>query len=233
MSETKKHIMAIGAHTGDVQLTCGKTLAKHALLGDMITTVDVTAGERGAPSNMSVEDFKQMNINSAAEFAKMLNGQSIVLNYRDAEVPENEDIKFEIADLIRQEKPDVILTHWAKSTHKDHSAVHRVVNDAIFYGALRTMERELPSHWARGPYFAENWEDAQDFVPYIYVDVTEGYDLWVEAIKKLWLTNNSPWFQYLEYYDALSRARGTLIHKKRAECYMVNPQNMKRVIDSF
>lgn len=233
MSRNKKHIMVIGAHIGDAQLTCGKTLARHALLGDMITTVDVSAGERGAPPDMKVEDFKQMNINSAAEFAKMLNGQSIVLNYRDGEIPENEEIKFEIGDLIRKEKPDVILTHWSYSMHKDHRIVHRVVKDAMFYGGLRTIERALPAHNAGGPYFAENWEDSHNFVPYIFVDVTEGYELWYEAIQKLWLTNNSPWFKYLEYYDALSRARGALIHKKRAECFMVSPHNMKKVIDSF
>ncbi|AUS95565.1 hypothetical protein CDQ84_17125 [Clostridium thermosuccinogenes] len=233
MEGKRKHIMAIGAHIGDAELTCGKTLAKHAILGDKITIVGVTAGERGAPPTMSVEDFKQMNINSAAEFAKMLNGKSIVLNYRDGEVPENEEIKFEIADLIRREKPDVILTHWCHSMHKDHMTVHRVVKDAMFYGALSTMERDLPAHYASGPYFADNWEDSHGFVPYIYVDVTEGYDLWYEAVQKLWLTNNSPWFKYLEYYDALSRARGAIIHRKRAECFAAGPYDMKKVIDSF
>ena len=233
MDRARKHIMAIGAHIGDAQLTCGKTLARHAVLGDKITVVDVTAGERGAPPAMRVEDFKQMNINAADEFAKMLNGQSIVLNYRDGEVPENEEIKFEIGDLIRREKPDVILTHWSHSMHKDHTATSRVVKDAMFYGGLSTIERELPSHSARGPYFADNWEDSHGFEPYIYVDVTEGYDLWHEAVQKLWLTNNSPWFKYLEYYDALSRARGAVVNKKRAECFAVDPYSMKQVIEGF
>lgn len=233
MDRKKMHIMAIGAHIGDAELTCGKTLARHALLGDQITTLAVTAGERGAPSSMSVEDFRKLNIQSAAEFASMLKGQSIVLNYRDGEVPENEDIKFQIGDIIREHKPDVILTHWCHSMHKDHMTVHRVVKDAIFYGALPTIERELPAHYARGPFFAENWEDSHEFIPYIFVDVTEGYELWYEAVQKLWLTNNSPWFKYLEYYDALSKSRGALVHKKRAECFAVGPYDMKQVIPFF
>ena len=40
-------IMAVGAHTLDAQLTCGMLLAKHAMAGDRIVTVDITAGERG------------------------------------------------------------------------------------------------------------------------------------------------------------------------------------------
>ena len=225
--------MAIGAHTGDAQLTCGKTLARHSLLGDRITTLDVTAGERGAPAGMETDAFRLVNLKGAAEFASMLNGQSIVLNHRDGEVPENEDIKFELCDLIRRHKPDVVMTHWSNSMHKDHMTVHRLVNDAIFYAALPTIERELPAHYARGPYYAENWEDSHGFVPYIYVDVTEGYNLWHEAVQKLWLTNNSPWFKYLEYYDALSRSRGALVHRKRAECFAVGPYDMKQVISSF
>lgn len=229
----RKHIMAIGAHIGDAELTCGKTLARHALLGDAVTTVAVTAGERGAPPDMEVEAFRQMNIDSAAEFASMLKGRSVVLNYRDGEVPENEAIKFEIGDLIREHRPDVILTHWNHSMHKDHMAVNRIVKDAVFYGGLPTIERELTAHYSKGPYYAENWEDAHGFVPYIFVDVTEGYELWYEAVQKLWLTNNSPWFKYLEYYDALSRARGALVHRKRAECFAVGPYDMKQVVSSF
>lgn len=45
----KLHIMAVGAHILDAELSCGKTLAKHALLGDKITTVAITAGEGGHP----------------------------------------------------------------------------------------------------------------------------------------------------------------------------------------
>ena len=44
-----KTIMAVGAHTGDAQLTCGMLLAKHAMHGDRVVIVDLTAGERGTP----------------------------------------------------------------------------------------------------------------------------------------------------------------------------------------
>lgn len=233
MDREKLHIMAIGAHIGDVELSCGLTLAKHAVLGDKITTVALTAGERGAPSSIPVDEFKDMNIESASEFAKILGGDSVVLNYRDGEVPEDENIKFEVCDIIRTYKPDVILTHWKYSIHKDHMACHRIVVDAHFYAALQHLERELPAHWARGPYFAENWEDSHEFNPYVFIDVTEGYDLWYDAVRKLWLTENSPWFKYLDYYDALSRTRGTLIHKERGETFMVDPSQMKTIIESF
>ena len=234
-----KHIMAIGAHIGDAELTCGKTLATHSVKGDRITTVAVTAGERGAPPDRDHAEFKQHNIDCATRFAEALGGKFFCLGYPDGEAPDNDELRLKICDLIRTEKPDVVLTHWAGTMHKDHRITSHAVEDAIYYAALRGFERKaadgtvLAPHWARGPYFAENWEDADKFEPYIYINVTEGYDLWYKEIQGLWLTNNSPWFKYREYYDALSKMRGTRVHKQRAECFMVQPHNMRIVQEGF
>ena len=43
-----KTIMAVGAHIGDAQLTCGMLLAKQAMQGDRVVIVDLTAGARYA-----------------------------------------------------------------------------------------------------------------------------------------------------------------------------------------
>jgi len=235
----KKHIMAIGAHIGDGELTCGKTLATHSVRGDRITTVALTAGERGAPPGRCQQEFKQHNLECASEFAKALGGEFFCLNYPDGEIPDDEHLRYAICDLIRKRKPDVVLTHWGKGLHKDHRVTSRAVEEGIFYAALRGFERTdddnmpLATHWARGPYFAENWEDADGFDPYIFIDVSPGYSLWHEHIQKLWLTNNSPWFKYLEYYDALSKSRGVLIRKERAECFAVQPHNKRIVQEGF
>jgi len=228
--------MAIGAHIGDAELTCGMTLAKHSAIGDRITVVAVTAGERGAPpgsGNSAIEAFRLKNIASAEEFASMLGGRFINVGYPDGEAPDDKELRLKLCDIIRAEKPDVVLTHWINSMHVDHTTTSNAVLDAIYYAGLMGLERSDPPHSASGPYYAENWEDSHGFVPYIYIDVTEGYELWEKAVKKLWLTLNSPWFKYLDYYDALSRSRGALARTKRAECFAVSPYSMKIVQGSF
>ena len=52
-------VMAIGAHIIDAELTSGMLLAKHAMAGDKIVTVDLTAGERlSNRGGMSCEEFR-------------------------------------------------------------------------------------------------------------------------------------------------------------------------------
>jgi len=233
-----KHIMAIGAHIGDAELTCGKTLATHSLKGDRITTVAVTAGERGAPPDRDHQEFKQYNIECATRFAEALGGKFFCLGYPDGETQDDETLRLAICDLIRREKPDVVLTHWHGTMHKDHRITAHAVEDAVYYAALRGFERKdadgtpLTQHWAR-LYFAENWEDAAGFEPYVYVNVSDGYDLWYEHIQGLWLTNNSPWFKYRDYYDSLSRQRGIRVRKERAECFSVQPHSKYVVMEGF
>ena len=81
-----KTIMAVGAHTGDAQLTCGMLLAKHAMNGDRVVIVDLTAGERGTPQGWTVHDFRDYNVECAGKFAKKLGGVSVVLDTPDGEL---------------------------------------------------------------------------------------------------------------------------------------------------
>jgi len=235
----KKHIMAIGAHVGDAELTCGKTMAGHHLMGDDITFVAITAGERGAPPERDVEDFKKHNVECAELFAKSLGGQFICLGYPDGEIPDNEYLRNQICDLLRIHKPDIVLTHWVNSIHKDHVITSVAVDHAIYYSGLRGFDRTLedgtplPPHRVKGHYYAENWEDQEGFEPYVFNDVSAGFELWDEHIQKLWLAENSPWFKYRTYYTALSVTRGALIRKERAECFAVKPHGKRVIQEGF
>ena len=135
-------------------------------------------------------------------------------------------MRFEVCDIIRSVKPDIIVTHHAKSMHKDHVACHRIVQDAWFYAAIEGFKRELPRHFARTLYFSENWEDAEDFKPYVYLDVSAGYELWFKAIDHHRFTVESTSFAYKEYYAHLKRLRGIEGRTQYCECFMIPPEQM-------
>jgi len=230
----KKTIMAIGAHIGDMELSAGGVLATMADEGHRIITVALTSGEKGNPAKIGIEDYRQQKQAEARAFADLMKGISIALSYDDGTLVASETIKFEVADLIRKHKPDILITHWRHSMHKDHEATHHIVKDAQFYAGVAGFERKHPPHFAAGPYYAENWEDPTDFKPHTYVRVSEkGFALWQEAIAKHWFAVNSTAFRYKEYYEALMVVRGKEARLKYAQAFDIEPIAKKVVKSSF
>ena len=229
-----KTIMAIGAHIGDMELTVGGVLASMALEGHKIITVALTSGEKGNPKDMDVETYRKQKQKEAKAFADMLNGVAIVLPYDDGTLQNNDQIKFEVADLIRAYKPDLLITHWKNSMHKDHETTHFIVKDAQFYAGIKGFEREHPAHYAGGPYYAENWEDPEGFSPYVYVKVSDaGFKLWQKAISTHWFALHSASFKYKEYYESLMSVRGKEARTTYAQAFDISPLSKKVIKDSL
>ena len=224
-----KTIMAVGAHTGDAQLTCGMLLAKHAMAGDKIVIVDLTAGERGTPPGYTEQEFRAYNVQCAAEFAKGLGGDSIVFDdYADGELERTKEIELKLARIMREYQVSSVLYHWPKSMHKDHITASQITTNASFYAALGTFPLDgLKPAPIRHYLYAENWEDSEDFKPYYYFDVSEAFPLWKENIKKLWLAENSRDFKYLRYYEALAITRGAMIKADYATAYAIDEYQKK------
>ncbi|MFD3272234.1 PIG-L deacetylase family protein [Paenibacillus dendritiformis] len=228
MSEQKITILAIGGHVGDMELTAGGVLASHSLKGDRIVTLALTAGERGVPAGRDMAEYREQKVNEAKAFAEMLGGEAIVFDTPDGELQDNEENRLKVCDVIRQVRPNIIITHFKNSMHKDHMTTHRIVNDARFFAGLPSFERELPAFFASKLYYAENWEDAVDYKPYVYVDFSqEAYDLWVKAVSLHWFVTGSTSFPYLEYYKHLARVRGIEARKEYAETFMIPEESMR------
>lgn len=228
--ESKKLIMAIGGHIGDMELTAGGTLATMSLEGHRIITVALTAGERGNPPHLTDKEYRIQKIEEANKFAKCLGGEAIVFNYLDGELPDNEEVRYQLCDVIRHYKPNILITHWGNSMHKDHANTHKIVKDAQFLAGLPALERDEKAHFAAGPYYAENWEDPDRFKPYVYSVVSEeGFKLWQEAINYHWFALHSQSFRYKDYYSNLKGVRGAEARTLYAEAFELDPMQ-KRVI---
>jgi len=228
---SNKKILAVGGHIGDMELTCGGLMATCVAAGGSIATLALTGGEKGTPPGMTTATYRKQKEAEAETFAGILGGCAYVLPYADGELPDNETVRFQVCDIIRKEKPDLLLTHFEGSMHKDHAACSRIVQDAWFYAAIDGFERELTAHFAQ-LYFAENWEDARNFKPYIYFGVSEeGFSLWEKAIQTHWFVNGSTSFPYFEYYSHLKRLRGIEARKAYAECFVPQPENYRVIRD--
>ncbi len=234
MSEQKQHILAIGGHAGDMDLTAGAVMAKYVMEGHKATFLHLTPGEKGHP-RLSPDDYAKQKIEEAHQFASIIGADVRFLDYKDAELPLDEEVKYKVCDVIREVKPTILITHWKGSIHKDHTHSYYITKDARFYAGLKTIERELPPHYAPKLYFADNWEDPYDFVPEVFIDIPDdAYELWVRAMNVYAYARGETYgFPFIEYYKALTIVRGAPAGFKRAQAFMVPRGGLNRRLQFF
>jgi len=112
-------ILGIGAHPDDLEILCGGTLAKYSATGHKISMAIVTEGSAGS-SELSIEELAKVRKKEAENSAKIINAELLWLEEPDELFFENKETRLKIMNLIRQAKPDVIITHAPSDYHPDH-----------------------------------------------------------------------------------------------------------------
>ena len=87
----------------------------------------------------------------------------------------------------------------------------------------------------RAVWYAENWEDPDDFRPYVYVGVApEDSARWRGAVAKYdFVGSTISSFAYLDYYTALMTVRGAESRRGRAAAFDIDQIGKRRIIDSL
>ncbi len=157
MKDKTPTLMAVHAHPDDESIGTGGTLAKYASMGVKTVVVYCTRGEEGDINNpefvfpdpdMSVEEIRMMELKNA--LAVLGVQSSYFLGYRDSGMAGSfknnnplafakadiEEATFRLVDIIREVKPDVVVTYNEKGVygHPDHIMANRVTVKA-FYAA--------------------------------------------------------------------------------------------------
>ncbi len=227
-ARSDKKLMVIGAHAGDAEITAGAVVLSHTRAGHEAVLVHMTPGEKGHPHKSS-EEYARQKMEEAQAIAQALGARAILLPYRDGELPVSDEVAWALCDLIRAERPSLIITHWQGSFHKDHENTYRIVHNAIFYAALPAFVRANPAHRSGGLYFAENWEDPFDFEPDVYLDVSDVFQDYLHALECYELFRGGvSSFPYVRYYEALATVRGAESGVRYAEAFMLPPLARRR-----
>ena len=234
MNDPRKTILAVGAHAGDMEVSCGAVLAKHARLGDSVTMLHLTLGEGGNPS-LPPERYGDQKQREARSIGSAIGASVMIGPYKDGQLPDDEEVRLYVADCIRQVKPTHIVRHWRTSIHKDHARAHTIVQDAVLLASLEGVVTDHPRHrGVRSIVFAENWEDPEGFQPYLYVDVSDDFERWREwVVTYQFVRGGISSFDYLDYYSSLARVRGALIGKRYAIAFDVDPFEKKVVSEGL
>ncbi len=191
--EKSQNILVILAHPDDPEFFCGATLARWALAGHLINYVLLTNGNKGGGSNISPETLCEIRRKEQQNAAAVIGVQSVkILHHEDGYLIPSMELRSEIVRLIRQEKPDILVTcdptllySWNnRVNHPDHRAAGQAVLDAVFPAAgnshffpdLITQEGLLP-HTPR-----EVWVSLA-VQPSVILDVSSTWEIKINALK--------------------------------------------------
>jgi len=176
----KLDVLAIGAHPDDVELSCGGTIIKLAKQGRQVGVLDLTDGELGTRGT------REIRAREAAQASRAM-GIEVreSLGLPDGSIEVNMVNRLKLIQLIRKYQPEVLLfPHWHER-HPDHEKAHSLCREAWFYAGLSKIETKqdgVSQHPFR-PRKYYHYMQTYEFVPSFIVDITEVYDLRVEAVR--------------------------------------------------
>jgi LmbE family N-acetylglucosaminyl deacetylase len=177
------NIIVFIAHPHYAELFLAGTILKHTKSGDRVYVVSVSSGELGS-ATIPPEELGCIRANELRAAAKMEGVAEVkVLNFKDTEICNTPELRMAILTIIREVKPDVVLTHWTNDTHPDLRETGQATIDACFFAYLGSIKTTHPPHMIKKVYTFGVPLSSINFQPDIFIDVTDFMEDKVKAAQ--------------------------------------------------
>ena len=134
MKQVRRYLM-IGAHPDDADIRFGGTALKLTRAGHVVKFVSMCNGDSGHfDMNISHEALAERRYKEtqASRAVSGISEYQVFHENHDCELEPNLENRKKVIRLIRNFKPDVVLTHRLCDYHADHRATGTAVLDAIY-----------------------------------------------------------------------------------------------------
>ena len=159
------NILAIHAHPDDVEILAGGTLALLARLGHSLAIATFTPGDCGS-REWGPDDIAAVRRGEAARSAARIGARYLCLEMRDLAIFNDDPSRRRVVELLRQVRPQVVLTSSPADYLCDHEAASALVRDACFAAPAPNYQTGAPSP-----------APALDAIPHLYwMDPIGGVD---------------------------------------------------------
>lgn len=160
------------------------------------------------------EELARIRAQEAQEAGKTLGAKKVfTLGVPDlmAKQHEEETVR-KMVEIIRQVKPEVIITHNDEDYMRDHVEVSKLVFNASFVSSIVHYETESPAYGAIVPIYYMDTLAGVGFDPSHYVDVTEAIEVKLAALEKhesqiKWMREHDK-IDFVEFVRTCSKFRG-------------------------
>ena len=190
----KLRVLAVGAHPDDIEINCGGTLARFAGEGHHVMMAYATNGEKGHRT-IPPEELAVIREKEARAAAAIIGAGVFWLAFPDGDLFYDRETRLHFVDMIRQARPNLILTHWGETYHPDHIATSQLVCGASYISTVPHFKTEhppcstVPKIYYMDVYYGVNAESSE------YVDITPVHEqkkqmLAAHASQIVWLREN-------------------------------------------
>lgn len=205
-------VLAVGAHPDDLEILCGGTLARFVLEGHEVVMCHATRGDRGSFVHSS-EEIALIRGAEARRAAVVCGAESVTLGFSDGEInAADRSQQRAVVDLVRDTRPDLILTHSQGDYMGDHNEIAQLVFDCSFSATLPLYETGKPHHSSVTPIYSIETVMGVGFQPAEFVDITTTIETKVAMLEAhesqlTWLRDHDG-VDIVEQMKTTSRFRG-------------------------
>jgi LmbE family N-acetylglucosaminyl deacetylase len=210
-------ILAIHAHPDDVEILAGGTLALLAERGHEITIATFTPGDCGS-SEMGPEEIAAVRRREASESAALIGARYVCVEMRDLAIFNDDASRRRIVAVLREARPEIVMTAPPVDYLCDHEAASALVRDACFaapapnYRAAGDALQTIPHLYFMDPVTLRD-RDGRMVEPDFVVDVGATFGrkremLACHASQRAWLKHHHGLDNYLDEMEARTRERG-------------------------
>lgn len=219
-------VLAIHAHPDDVEILAGGTLALLAERGHAVTIATMTPGDCGS-AELGPEEIAAVRRKEAAASAKLIGAEYVCVEFRDLAIFSDDASRRKVTTVLRQTRPDLILTSSPVDYLCDHEAASALVRDACFaapapnYAAAGEPLAGIPHLYYMDPIEGKDRE-GNPIAPEFLIDVSRVFDrkremLACHASQRDWLRHHHGTDDYLLQMERWTRERGQLAGVPYAE----------------
>jgi LmbE family N-acetylglucosaminyl deacetylase len=191
--EGNQKILVVLAHPDDPEFFCGASIARWTAAGHEVIYWLITCGDKGTPDrSISAEELCRLRDKEQHAAARVLGvGNVNFLGYPDGYLVPDINLRRDITRIIRQVKPDILVTCDPKTlyvdgyrlNHPDHRAAGQASLDAVYpaardflYFPELLVDEGLEPHVVR-----EVWISGT-LNPNLHLDVTDYWETKIAAL---------------------------------------------------
>jgi N-acetylglucosamine malate deacetylase 1 len=240
-------ILSFHAHPDDAEILAGGTLALLAARGHQVTICTMTPGDCGSRTH-SPDQIAALRRKEAAASAALIGAQYLCAEFRDLAIFNDDDSRRRVTAVIRQTRPEIVLTASPVDYLCDHEITSTLVRDAVFSAPVpnyRTPGDGAPLESIPHLYFMDAVggadRDGLPITPDFVVNVASGFEtkrqmLASHSSQREWLRAHHGMDEYLLTMEAWTKACGAragFTHGEGFRLYKGHPYPQTPALESL